>query len=374
MTKSTAGMEARLHELRGDLKTRRPNARTVAAGLDAPGCRRRSLLDAAHVDKGDLARRVGHEFNDRQSPFALRRGKLFEEIVTRDGCAHLLAQLRDKLGFAIPAARFKDLSVSVANTTGETELRLRAKETLAALKRLATGDDSAYNVIRHAVTTLRVGDTLVYLEQDALAFLLGGKLHVVEIKGFPIVAGTPVDQSHLAQAARQTAVYVLSLAQTLEALTLPLDLLSTDVLLICAKGYGLTPTSAVLDVRREIHNLERQLSRRTRIADLLAALPAGMTLHGDASVLARTLEQLPNDYLPACLSGCELSYFCRERALAAGETSVLGVVVRNVVGGLDDIHAAATASRTGQCRAQDADVVAALTAARRAFEASRNTA
>ncbi|MCO1658909.1 hypothetical protein [Pseudonocardia humida] len=371
------GIDARLAALRGSLKTKRPNARSVAASLDSPGCRRRAVLDAAQVDKGQLARLLGHPFRDEQSPFALRRGNLFEDIVTRDGCAHLLAQLRERLGLEVPHARFKDLSISTAATSGEKEMRLRAAETRAALRRLADGDDSAYNVLRHAVTTLRIGDSTVFLEQDALAFLVGGKLHVVEIKGFPVIAGVPVDQAHLEQAARQTAVYVLSLVETLTDIGLPAELVSTDVLLVCAKNYGLTPTSAILDVRREIRSLARQLSRRTRIKDLLDELdptltfPAGMT----AEDAEESLEALPNEYLPSCLSGCELAYYCRLRAVAAGAAGALGIGTRNALGGLDDVPAAAAAAATGiPPRPEDVDVVAALAAGRRAFLAAGGAA
>lgn len=366
-------LDEQLTALRGALKKKRPNARTVAASLDAPGCSRRAVLDAAMIPKGTLARLLGHPFPDEQSSFALRRGNLFEEIVTRDGCAHLLAQLRDRLGLEVPHARFKDLSVSAAATSGDKELRLRAVETRAALRRLADGDDSAYNVLRHAVTTLRIGDSTVFLEQDALAFLVGGTLHVVEIKGFPIISGVPVDQGHLAQAARQTAVYVLSLVETLEDLGLPRSLVSTDVLLVCAKNYGLTPTSAVLDVRRELRSLARQLARRVRIRDLVDGLDPNLTF-GDATdpaELVETIEALPNDYLPSCLGGCELAYYCRDRAIASGAAGALGIGARNALGGLDDVPAAAAAAVSGVApREDDADVVAALAAARRAYIAA----
>jgi hypothetical protein len=376
MTEAT-DLDARLAMLRGSLKAKRPNARSVAASLDSPGCSRRAILDAARVDKGALARLLGYPVRDEQSSFALRRGNLFEEIVTRDGCAHLLAQLREKLGLQVPHARFKDLSVSAAATSGEKELRLRAAETRAALRRLGDGDDSAYNVLRHAVTTLHIGDSTVFLEQDALAFLIGGQLHVVEIKGFPIVTGVPVDQAHLAQAARQTAVYVLSLVQTLEDIALPPSLVSTDVLLICAKNYGLTPTSAILDVRREIRSLARQLARRARLQRLLDDLDTRLTF-GDAATseaAAETLEALPNDYLPSCLSGCELANYCRSRAVTAGCAGALGVTTRNALGGLDDIPAAAAAAVSGIApREEDAEIVASLAAARQAYLAAGGAA
>lgn len=367
------GLDARLTALRGSLKAKRPNARSVAASLDSPGCGRRAILDAAHVDKGALARLLGHPSRDEQSPFALRRGNLFEDIVTRDGCAHLLAQLRDRLGLEVPQARFKDLSVSAAATSGEKELQLRATETRAALRRLAGGDDIAYNVLRHPVTMLRIGDNAVFLEQDALAFLVGRQLYVIEIKGFPVIAGVPVDQAHLAQAARQTAVYVLSLVQTLEDIELPPSLVSTDVLLVCAKGYGLAPTSAVLDVRREIRSLARQLARRGKLQHQLDELGAELTF-GDAAAphaVTETLEVLPNDYLPSCLGGCELAYYCRSRAVAAGSAGALGIGTRNALGGLDNVRAAAAAAVSGiPPRGEDAEIVAALATGRRAFLAA----
>src|SRR6266487_1959183 len=158
------GEDAALAVLRGGLPVRRAHARDVAADLDHPGCRLRAVLDAAGIDKAALADRLGHPSPEEQSPFALRRGNLFEGIVFADGMAHLLAQLREQLGLPIPEARVRDLSRSSAGLTGEAELRARAAETRAALKLLAD-PQAAYNVLRHPVTTLTRAGRTVFLEQ-----------------------------------------------------------------------------------------------------------------------------------------------------------------------------------------------------------------
>ncbi|MBO0657370.1 hypothetical protein J1792_33065 [Streptomyces triculaminicus] len=335
---STDEFEARLEAFRGDLPAVRPNARTVAAALDTPDCRRRRILEAASVDKSELARHLGHPIPAAQSPFALRRGNLFESAVKENGDAHLIAELRKQIDLPIPATRHKDLSSSRARTKGLKEMKLRAKETQAALSLLLSEDPYAPNVLDHAVTSLEVGGSTVYLEQDALAHYTGNKLYVVEIKSFPVI-NNQVDPVKLRPATRQAAVYILSLQQTLARMGHSPEKVATDAVLICPRNYDLTPTSATLDTRQELRGLRRQLDRAASVSELEALLPQGLTLSAaDTEHCAEAVEQLPNAYRPACLdSGCELAYYCRSRARDAGETVALGTPVRQAFGPVDMI-------------------------------------
>ena len=80
----------RLDRLRGPVAPRNHNARTIAALTSNPGCARRGVLDAAGVNKGEIARHLGFPAGYGQSRFAIARGNAFEAQVKADGCADLV--------------------------------------------------------------------------------------------------------------------------------------------------------------------------------------------------------------------------------------------------------------------------------------------
>ena len=168
--------------IRGPLPERRMNARSTAALLDNPGCVRRAVLDTARVNTERLAAALGQPIPFGQSPFALGQGNRFEQRVKADGYAELVRVLAE-LGVELPA------ELSTAKVKGfDNEARVaRTREVLQAI---ATGEPDAPNVIDHGMTKLMVGEHPVYLEQDAMAFRHGGRLHICEVKGFPLVDGT----------------------------------------------------------------------------------------------------------------------------------------------------------------------------------------
>ena len=158
---------------------------------------------------------------------------------------------------------------------------------------------------------LQVGGHLAYLEPDVVAFQAGGRFHVVEIKSFAVIDGQ-ADEESVAAAAMQAAVYVLALQ----------DLLTAEV---AARRGGRPPTSSwsrrrtspasatatLLDVRKQVSVLRRQLARMTRIDTLLDALPPGTHLrpgartrrqpHPAARRAGRRAGDVPARYQPRCL-------------------------------------------------------------------------
>ena len=79
----------------------------------------------------------------------------------------------------------------------------------------ASGDGTA--VFDHPLLSLEVAGHEVFLEPDLIAFQVGGRLHVVEIKSFAIVDGQ-ADGEQVSAAAVQAAVYVLALRDLLAEL------------------------------------------------------------------------------------------------------------------------------------------------------------
>jgi hypothetical protein len=339
-------IDAVLDRIRGTQSPKAGHARDVAADLDHPGCHLRAVLDAAGIDKAALAARMKHPMPEEQSPAALRRGNLFERIVVDEG--HLLAEARKQLNLDIPEARYKDLSDVPEGLRGRAALKWRAQRTTDALADMLTDPNAAYNILRHPVTTLQRSGRTCYLEQDALAFVVGGRLYVVEIKSFAVIAGVPNERSHVSQAARQSAVYVLSLQQALKDLGFDPEVVSTTTLLITAKGYGLTPTSHTLEVRNELKALSRRLARRTKLSAILDELPDDLTFDvDDPDELADQIVKVDHHYTPGCLSSCSMARACRQRCMSGDRLDRLGQNVRSDLGVFDTVSDAVTAARTG---------------------------
>ncbi|MFJ5234594.1 hypothetical protein ACIQBJ_32430 [Kitasatospora sp. NPDC088391] len=352
----------RLSELRGPAPQRSLDARALAALAANPGCRRRALLDAAGVDKTALAQHLGRPAPFGQSPFAIRRGLQFESRLKQDGYAVLLEPLRRLLG--VPEAEVA--SLAVPDLLPAAAPAARAERTALALAE-AAADPAAWTLLDHPMLRLEVAGSPAYLEPDALV-VHGGRCTVVEIKSFPVLDGS-ADPAKVGAAARQAAVYVLAL-QRAAALAAGVPLAEdpyaaqelpgspeSTVLLVCPKDFSNRPVAIPVDVRRELSTTRRQLSRMTRIEQLLEALPEGVTFdlrRDDAGAPTRPVAELaeavgavPASYGPECISTCELGFHCRAQARCAGAVEQLGRGVRGELGALRTVEAALEAAARG---------------------------
>jgi hypothetical protein len=313
----------RLDQLRGGSARKRHNARTIAALTGNPGCTRRAVLDAAGVDKPRLAEHIGFPGDFGQSRFALARGNAFEAMLKADDCALLRATLGIP-GEAVIA--YDDVGEDADDTLGARHERTR--------RLLATAAGAA--LIDHPMLTLDVAGEPVFLEPDVVAYQVEGRLQVVEIKSFAIVDGQ-ADSAKVSAAAVQAAVYVLALRRLLAELGHDGNLVSHDVILVCPENFSLRPVAVVLDVRKQLSTLTRQLTRLAAVSDIVAALPAGLSfdLALEPSALVDALRVVEARYAPECLSACELAVFCRHEA--AGATAALGRTVREALGGIDTV-------------------------------------
>ena len=347
-----------LDRLRGAVPARRHNARTIAALTGNPGCTRRAVLDAAGVDKPRLAEHIGFPARFGQSRFALARGNGFEAMLKADGCAPLLELLRDTLGLVgvdAPDVRYDDLGEDADDTLAARHDRTRAL--LAAAAGAALVD--------HPLLTLDVAGRRVFLEPDLIAFQVEGRLHVVEIKSFAIVDGQ-ADSAKVSAAAVQAAVYVLALRRLLTELGHDEQLVSHEVVLVCPENFAFRPTAVVLDVRKQLATLRRQLTRLAAVDDLVAPLPDDLSFDValPPSRLTDALGRVETRYAPECLSACEMAYFCRHEA--AGTTAALGRPVREALGGVDTVtEVLALAAGTRTPTPEQAEAAALLQAAAR---------
>ncbi|MCI4064463.1 hypothetical protein MRQ36_18400 [Micromonospora sp. R77] len=318
-------MGERLAGIRGGVPPRRHNARTIAALTGNPGCTRRAVLDSAGVDKPKLAERIGFPARFGQSRFAITRGNAFEAQVKADGGAELLRLVAERLGVPVPArASWTDL--------GGADLADRHDRSRAALT--DGGDDAA--LFDHPLLGLEVAGRRVHLEPDLVAARLGGRFHVVEIKSFPVIDGQ-ADPAKVSAAATQSAVYVLALRELLAAAGRDPELVSHDVVLVCPRDFANEPVASLVDVRKQLLVLRRQLDRMARIDDLLDRVPAEFTADptADPATLTAALLTVEARYAPDCLAACELAYFCRHEA--RGHTTALGRPVREALGGIADV-------------------------------------
>ncbi|MEU4078520.1 hypothetical protein DEJ45_23170 [Streptomyces venezuelae] len=340
-----------LAELRGPSNPPRPlDARALAALAANPGCRRRALLDGAGVDKSALAARLGSPAPFGQSQFAIVRGNSFEAKVKADGGRELLRLIgvEEPGAVAVP-------DLAAAGPEG------RVARTALALREATAAD--AWTLLDHPLFALEVAGSPVYLEPDAVVVRPGGGWTVVEIKSFPMVDGA-ADASKVGAAARQAAVYVLAL-ERVAAVTEGAEV-ARSVLLVCPKDFSNVPTASVVDVRKQRAVTRRQLDRLTRIDEIAAALPEGVSFdvaERSAEELTASVESVPHQYAPECLAACELAFHCRSRARDAGAVETLGRSVRGELGGLTTVAAVLAAARGEEGDPRD-PAVAALRRAR----------
>ncbi|MFB6824136.1 hypothetical protein ACFCXA_21400 [Streptomyces virginiae] len=356
-------LRQRLAGLRGPAVPPRPlDARALAALAANPGCGRRALLDGAGVDKTALASALGSPAAFGQSQFAIVRGNSFEAKVKGDGGAELLRLVHAHLapGAEPPGAGARVPDLAAAGPEG------RAARTALALREATSAKD--WTLLDHPMLALEVAGSPAYLEPDAVVVHPDGRWTVVEIKSFPMIDGA-ADAAKVGAAARQAAVYVLALERT--AGKLPGAEVGHTVLLVCPKDFSNLPTAAAVDIRRERSVTRRQLDRLTRVEELAAALPEGLSFDPatrTAEELVEAVSAVDAAYAPECLAACELAFHCRDRARSADQVTALGRSVRGELGALTTVEAALTAAAGTGC-AEDPTAAALHRAARLRAEA-----
>jgi hypothetical protein len=330
------------------------------------------------VDKTQLAAALGAPAAFGQSQFAIVRGNSFEARVKADGGAELLRLVRQHLDDAgaeapdagTPGAATPDAGTRVPDLSAAGPEGRAARTALALREATAAGrEEGAWTLLDHPMLALEVAGSPAYLEPDAVVVHPDGRWTVVEIKSFPMIDGA-ADAAKVGAAARQAAVYVLALEKT--AGKLPGAEVAHTALLVCPKDFSNQPTAAAVDVRRERAVTRRQLERLTRVEELAAALPEGLSFDPElpAERLTEAVAATSAAYAPECLAACELAFHCRDRARETGEVTVLGRSVRGELGTLNTVGAAlAAAAGTGAAPADDPTAAALRQAARLRAEA-----
>ncbi|MFI7306993.1 hypothetical protein ACIBM8_27625 [Micromonospora aurantiaca] len=333
-------LKARLDALRGSEERRKLNARGLAALTANPGCQRRSVLDAAGIDKQMLGSALGFAMSADQSQFALTRGTAFEAQVKANGCAQLLTLLREVLGLPLAEVSYDDLETVGGNASPSA----RHRHTVRLLTQAGSLAEDAGTLFDHPLLELVVAGYPVYLEPDLIAFRFEGQFYIVEIKSFAVVDGQAPAAS-VAAAELQAAVYVHAMRELLRSRGLDEQLVAPEVVLVCPKDFSNRPTAVKVNITNHLNAVRRQLSRMQGLDAIVAMMPTGATLDRwrdrnrldprPAEELKRTLRTVDARYVPQCLSTCEMAKFCRSEE--RGSTAALGRQVREELGGLESV-------------------------------------
>ena len=235
-----------LNRLRGNEPRQPYSARKITALTVNPGCERRAVIDAAGVDKMKLARRLGNPAPFGQSPLAITRQRTFADQLKAYGYAELVTLLRSELGVPVAEAGVADLN----SVGGNEDVAPRAAESRNLLRAIAQDRESRL-ILDHPILTLDVAGTTAHLEPDAVSHRIDDQLYVVLIRSFAAVDGQ-ADPGKVAEAAKQAAVYVLALRETLRSVGVEADLVSDRFLLVLPKDFSNRPYGKLVDLRQQL--------------------------------------------------------------------------------------------------------------------------
>lgn len=343
-----SSLDARLGVLRGTAPPIPHNARTLAALTANPSCDRRSLLDAAGIDKAALAGHLDLPWPLRKSQLALDYGIAFERKVTAQAGAPLVPLLRQALGLTLPEVSYEDVN-SVGSDDDKSSLQLRHARTRSLILSAAHRRSDPRTLLDHPVLRLTVAGHQAYLEPDVIAFQRDGIFHVVEIKSFPVIHGQP-DPIKATAALTQAAAYVLALRELLADDDLPPDRVSDTVILVNPRNFTRHPTATPFSAHKQIKSLSRHLGRLRRLPELLDKLPPNTTFDlapgpdqrptRPRGELVAALATVRPHYTPDCRHHCDLAFHCRAEARNQGRTAALGTAVRDDLAGIDAITTA----------------------------------
>jgi hypothetical protein len=208
--------------------------------------------------------------------------------------------------------------------------------------------------------------TSAYFEADSLAAAANGKLHVVEVKSFPLTDGR-CDEEKLGAACDQAAWYALLCRQELIEEGLPPDIVSSEAFIIVARGIGLTPTLLRQNLEARIRRAERLLASTPNPGDILAWLPKGVQFPAPALEPEAKLEALENlldtigtNYRPSCLQDCGMSRLCRSRAHESDLPKACGSKVVRQLAGVPTLERVIQLARGSPASADEVHVANAL--------------
>lgn len=338
----------KLDALRGlTTPTRRPNVRSLATHAQLSRCGLASLGFGLGVNSDRLLEGLktsSLQMPFGQSPFAMARGQMFENYLVRNDGEVLVAALQRDANFSLPSPRIVDLRKGYPrNYTG---LQLRAKQTKHLLLDIIKQKTGAPHLIVGAVFEAPIAGIPSFLEADAVAARDSGhpQIYTGEIKSFPIVDGR-IDSQQLGKATDQAAVYQLLLQMAVDEVGGDPSVVSPTAMIITPVNTGFQPRVSSLDISARVQRTRELLEVVPDLDELASKVPAAASFEIVANkdnddgqrldTLAVIADAAGVRLCSSCMTACPLFRFCRSRAHAGAELTVLGDTASRLLPGID---------------------------------------
>lgn len=297
-----------------------------------PVCQANTISAVHGIEMRAVATFEGGEPTMGQSPFALARGQQFERILFKRDAAVLLEALVKQGVLPTGSSGFADYRLRL-NGGRARSLTDALGLTAEALKNVAAHPKRAPAVIAGATVTVPGG---IMLPQATLVLDVlgvrpgthGPELVVGEIKTYPDRAGY-TDPRELSTARAQAGIYVHGLELVLEVLGLKGSLtVAREGFLVLSRPGSNQPSI------RAGEDLQFQAQRAKKGFELLRSAAAAVDPLPDpkGETGYRAVVGAKTAYDETCLSFCDRAAVCRQKALDAGDATVLGRDVARFLG------------------------------------------
>jgi hypothetical protein len=326
--------------------TRRPNVRSLATHAQLSKCGLASLTFGLGVNGDRLLEGLktsSLQMPYGQSPFAMARGQMFENYLVRQDGQVLVAALQRDMGFSLPSPRIVDLRKN--HPRNYLGLQIRANKTKQLVLDIIEKRAGAPHLIVGAVFEAPIVGIPSFLEADAVAARDSSNPHIYtgEIKSFPKVDGR-VDSQQLGKATDQAAVYQLLLQTTVEEVGGDPSVVSPTAMVITPVNTGFQPQVSSVDISSRVQRTRELLQVVLELDDLASKIPAGTSFETVANkdnpdsqrlgTLAVIADAAGTHLCSSCMTACPLFRFCRSRAHAGGELTVLGDTASRLMPGI----------------------------------------
>ncbi|MFO0756612.1 MAG: hypothetical protein U0359_08985 [Byssovorax sp.] len=330
------------------MRIRRDTRRRLDQFIANPGCGA-NVLSAVHdIPMREVARSLGLDPEDGQSPFAITRGKSFERTLYADGAERLFEALIRAGVLPAGAAGFVDLRLTINGGTLKT-IDEAKERFLALLQQFAAAGAEERMLLPSVIAApalqipgrailpdglFAVDVVTVHPEGMGDDGALGPiVLRVGEIKVYPDRGGY-TDPHELASTRAQAGVYVHALRLAVDAAGLggSIEVATDGFLVLTRPGFNAPRVRAKEDLRYQEQRAADAFER------LRAAAAEALPLDGPGpevpDLRLAAVRAAPRAYDEACVSFCELESFCHARALDAGEGAALGRDVARFLGSI----------------------------------------
>lgn len=335
--------ESRIARLRGALFAEEPGARGIERMARNLSCEKIKAITVAGIKPSTAVEKIFKEPSEEGiSPFALSAGNKFEQTLFENGAAAILKLYRDAGRLGLTECKVEDLSEIYPVRPGiypEKQINLKRREnlTMAFLRRKASGDRSAPNIIIKPRILITLAGISHAIEPDLLTAGDDDLYYrPVEIKSYANRGGK-TDPADIRSACRQAAVGYVALVEFEKSAGFFRPNSEPPICdLILHKLGSYAPTLTSMTIESEADSIRRVIKESRNLLNdleiLLRSIGDGATLSDPA-----VLDAIPNNYLPACKEHCSLAKRCRKQARQEGNPVLIGIRGRQALAGAGSI-------------------------------------